>query len=149
MDIYGDQQEPQANNRTTTRPFLGQGRGGNKNSMASPPLPMNHTESRNTTVTAAPAAASPEEDILPPLPAKQVKRSSRQAATASAPLQNLHDIREEEQALISILDELERTVAKMPVETGGGGGGGGGRKEAAPVVNRKEVKQLVSSEENL
>ena len=75
---------------------------------------MSHTESRNatTTVTAAPAAASPEEDVPPPLLAKQVKRSSRQAATASAPSRNLHDIREEEQALISILDELERTVAK-------------------------------------
>ena len=103
--------------------FLGQGRGGDKNSMASPPLPMNHTESRNTTTTvaAALAAASPEEDIPPPLPAKQGKRGSRQAATASAPSRNLHDIREEEQALISILDELERTVAKMPVETGSGG----------------------------
>ena len=154
VDIHGDQQEVANNGSTTTRPFLGQGRGGDKNSMASPPpLPMNHMESRNTTTTtvaAALAAASPEEDVPPPLPAKQGKRGSRPAATASAPSRNLHDIREEEQALISILDELERTVAKMPVETGSGGGG---RKEAAPVVNRKEVKQSVSggasSEENL
>ena len=91
---------------------------------------------------------SPEEDVPLPLPAKQGKRGSKKAATASAPSRNLHDIREEEQALISILDELERTVAKMPVETGSGGG----RKEAAPVINWKEVKQPVSggnSEENL
>ena len=112
---------------------------------------MNHTESRNTTTTtvaAALAAASPEEDVPPPLPAKQGKRGSRQAAAASAPSRNLHDIREEEQALISILDELKRTVAKMPVETGSGGG----KKEAAPVVSRKELKQPVSggsSEEKL
>ena len=39
-------------------------------------------------------------------------------------------------------------MAKMPVETGSGGD----RKEAAPIINRKEVKQSVSgstSEENL
>ena len=104
VDIYGDQQEVANNGSTTTRPFLGQGRGGDKNSMASPPpLPMNHTESRNTTTTtvaAALAAASPEEDVPPPLPAKQGKRGSRQAAAASAPSRNLHDIREEEQALL-------------------------------------------------
>ena len=68
VDIYGDQQEVANNGSTTTRPFLGQGRGGDKNSMASPPpLPMNHTctESRNTTTTvaAALAAANPEEDV--------------------------------------------------------------------------------------
>ena len=66
VDISGDQQEVAYNGSTTTRPFLGQGRGGDKNSMASPPpLPINHTESRNTTTTvaAALAAASPEEDV--------------------------------------------------------------------------------------
>ena len=144
VDIYGDQEATSSNNGTSTRPFLGQGRGGDKNNMASPPLPMNHMEARSTT-TAAAVAATPEEDIPPPLPAKQGKR--RPPATATAPSRNLHDIREEEQALISILDELERTVARMPeasVEIG--------RKDVAPVVNRKQVQQPVgggSSEESL
>ena len=145
VDIYGDQ-EASSSNGTSTRPFLEQGRGGDKNNnmnMASPPLPMNHMEARST---AAAVAASPEDDVPPPLPAKQGKR--RQAAAATAPSRNLHDIREEEQALISILDELERTVARMPeasVEIG--------QKEAAPIVNRKAVQQPVvgggSSEDSL
>ena len=140
VDIYGDHEASgttSGSNGTSTRPFLVQGRGGENNNMASPPLPMNHMEARNTT------AASPEEDVPPPLPAKQGRR--RQGA--ASPPSNLHDIREEEQALISILDELEKTVSRTPfvsVEN---------RKEAATVVNRKGVQQDQvsggSSEENL
>ena len=145
VDIYGDQEAASNSNGTSTRPFLGQGRGGDKNNMASspPPLPMNHMESRNTTAV---VGSPEEEDVPPPLPAKQGKRRPGPSA-AVAPSRNLHDIREEEQALMSILNELERTVSRMPegsVETG--------RKEAAPVVNRKEVKQPVdggSSEDGL
>ena len=147
VDIYGDQEASSSNGTTTTRPFLGQGRGGDKNNntanMASPPLPMNHMEARST---ATAVATSPEDDVPPPLPAKQGKR--RQAATAPAPSRNLHDIQEEEQALITILNELERTVAsRMPeasVEIG--------RKEAVPVVNRKAVQQPIgggSSDDSL
>ena len=36
VDIYGDQQEVANNGSTITRPFLEQGRGGDKNSMVSP-----------------------------------------------------------------------------------------------------------------
>ena len=158
VDIYGDQESTSSssNNGTSMHPFLGQGRGGDtNNNMASPPLPMNHMESRNATTASVAAAgavaASPEEDVPPPLPAKQGKRRQKAAAAtaAAAPSRNLHDIREEEQALISILDELERTVARMPeglVETGRK------KEEAAPVVNRKEVKKPVdggSSDDNL
>ena len=142
VDIYGDNGSTSSNNGTSTRPFLGQGRGGDKNNMASPPLPMNHLEARSTTAVAA-AVASPEEDVPPPLPAKQGRRRQGGSGAASPPSQDLQDIREEEQALISILDELEKTVSRTPLVLME-------NKETTPVVNRKQqVSGGSSSEENL
>ena len=66
-------------------PFLGEGRGGGK---VSPPLQMEETETP------------------PPLPAKTGRRRSFQ------PPKNLQDIEEEEKALISELDELEKLVSR-------------------------------------
>ena len=140
VDIYGDNshvEELSGSNNGSTRPFLGQGRGGDT---ASPPLPINHTENARST-----AATSPEENIPPPLPAKQSRR--RQVGAYSPPSQHLQDIKEEEQALLSILDELERSVSRTPealIEK---------NKEEVPVVSRtaKEVEQVSggSSEEKL
>lgn len=129
VNIYGEREV----NGMSTRPFLGKGRGGDNASMASPPLPV-HTEARSSA-----AAVNPEDDVPPPLPAKQGKRKPQGARSP-----DLHDIHEEEQALISILDELERTVSRMPEASAAGS-----VKEKASVVNRKKQVEGVSLDETL
>ena len=117
MDIYGESSEWNSGiNNGTARPFLGQGRGGETS--APPPLPVNHMDARSTVTTVA-TPMSPDEDTPPPIPVKQGRRKQ---PAASPPSRDLQDIKEEEQALISILDELERSVTN--------------RQESVPVINR-------------
>ena len=132
VDIYGDsstfsQELVNNGNSTTTRPFLGQGRGG-EDTTAPPPLPVNHTEARSTATTTAATPMSPDEDTPPPLP---VKRGPRRSQAASPPSQHLRDIEEEEQALMSILDELERSISRTDPTASVGK-----KNEAVPVINR-------------
>ena len=129
VDIYADnssQEMMNNSNNTTTRPFLGPGRGGDM--LASPPLPVNHTEARNAVTTVA-TPMSPDEETPPPLP---LKRAQRRPAAASSPSQHLVDIREEEQALMSILDELERSISRTTQTASVGSK----KNEAVPVINR-------------
>lgn len=132
VDIYGDnstfsQELVNNGNGTTTRPFLGQGRGGG-DTTASPPLPVNHAEARSTATTTVATPMSPDEDTPPPLP---VKRGPRRSQAASPPSQHLLDIQEEEQALMSILDELERSISRTDPTASVGK-----KNEAVPVINR-------------
>ena len=139
MDIYGDSSVAQELNGTSTRPFLGQGRGGGDMS-ASPPLPVANTDARSTAVNMA-TPMSPDDHTPPPLPAK---RGQRKPMAASPPSQHLQDIKEEEQALISMLDELERSISRTV--------GADKKSEAVPVINQRMVERVGSggrSDENL
>ena len=133
MDIYGDGTIVQElnGNATTTRPFLGQGRGGGDMS-AAPPLPVNNMDARSPAVNMA-TPMSPNDHTPPPLPAKQGRRKQM---AASPPSQHLQDIKEEEQALMTILDELERSVSRTVAADKK-------RNEAVPVISGGR------SEENL
>lgn len=88
VDIYGNNSSLD----NGSGPFLGEGRGGGK---VSPPLGTNQTEDTETP---------------PPLPAKLGRRRSFQ------PPKKLQDIEEEEKALISELDELEKLVSRDSTE---------------------------------
>lgn len=130
VDIYGENVEWNSNGR----PFLGQGRGGEEMS-TSPPLPTNHLEARGTVVTTTTTMMGPNDDTPPPLPVKQARRRQvPPSSTSSSQSQHLKDIKEEEQALISILNELERSVSNRSVPSAA----------AAPVDKYKEAGPVIN-----
>lgn len=98
VDIYGE--SSQLESKSNGGSFLVEGRGGEK---VSPPLPntvMNHIGNGYTEVQNGDESGTPP----PPLPTKQRRKP--------APSKSLNDIQEEEKALISELNELEKLVTR-------------------------------------
>lgn len=131
IDIYGENSQLESKSNGSGS-FLVEGRGGEK---LSPPLPktmMNHTGSINTEVENENENESSTPP--PPLPTKQRKRP--------VPSKSLHDIEEEEKALISELNELEKLVTRSTSTPS--------QEEEAPVIDKtvnesRTSKQIADS----
>ena len=123
VDIYGE--NSQLESKSNGGSFLVEGRGGDK---VSPPLPkmmMNHVGNINVEVENGSESSTP-----PPLPTKLRRRQP--------PSKSLHDIEEEEKALISELNELEKLVTRSTAVPS--------KEEEVPVIDKTVDESRTSSE---